>query len=531
VWRDWLGRRSWQTGHVRQIILTNAHVEKQRGDQKPLIGGVLLTAFSPPPGLVSDDTSFAAEGRWTDGSNVRFRDGKPQVIGGWSTTGRAALLGTCRSLHAWTIGNVFYCAMGTTARLYVETGGALYDITPAADIAETGLWSFANYGNDLLAQSAGGTIYRWQGDTGADAGALPNAPYYVGAGILVTPQRQVLALFANEALSGIVNPMCIRGSDLEDPTAWDSMATNNAFEHILDGPGRIVAGAIVGDHVVIWTDTALFLGTFLGDPGQTYRFEKIAADCGLYCQTAAVIVDQRAYWYGSDGRFWTWTVGMLPEHVECPLLKDLNDNLNRTRDTNLSRMFATPVSRHGEIWWFYPRGGSAECTNYVAFSTRDVAWFKGALARTAFLDDPLIQRMLAPGGAAQIKITNCIGVDAAGIGYFHEYGSNANGAALDWFIQSGDQSIEQSGRRMLVRGIVPDFKDQLGNISLTLSCRDRPQSAAVVKGPYTLTPTTTKKDFRASGRILAVKFSGGAATGSFMRLGKVLFDVVPAGQR
>ena len=38
-----------------------------------------------PAGLVGDDTRLAAEGRWADGSNVRFRLGRPQVIGGWES--------------------------------------------------------------------------------------------------------------------------------------------------------------------------------------------------------------------------------------------------------------------------------------------------------------------------------------------------------------------------------------------------------------------------------------------------------------
>jgi hypothetical protein len=39
---------------------------------------------------------------------------------------------------------------------------------------------------------------------------------------------------------------------------------------------------------------------------------------------------------------------------------------------------------------------------------------------------------------------------------------------------------------------------------------------------------TGKKDFRASGRIMAIKFSG---SGVHFRLGKPLFDVVPLGER
>ena len=45
------------------------------------------------PGLNGDDTSFSANGRWADGSNVRFRLGRPQVIGGWEALTATPLTG------------------------------------------------------------------------------------------------------------------------------------------------------------------------------------------------------------------------------------------------------------------------------------------------------------------------------------------------------------------------------------------------------------------------------------------------------
>src|SRR3546814_8235334 len=55
-----------------------------------------------PPGLNGDDTSFAGGGRWADGSNVRFRLGRPQTIGGWESLTGQALAGVCRAIFPWT---------------------------------------------------------------------------------------------------------------------------------------------------------------------------------------------------------------------------------------------------------------------------------------------------------------------------------------------------------------------------------------------------------------------------------------------
>jgi hypothetical protein len=121
-------------------------------------------------------------------------------------------------------------------------------------------------------------------------------------------------------------------------------------------------------------------------------------------------------------------------------------------------------------------------------------------------------------------------VSPEGALFYHEYGSTANGGNLEWHLKTADQYIEEGGRQMMVRGIWPDFEDQQGAISLTVYPRQHPQSAATAKGPFTIADGQSKKDFRASGGVFALKFSG-SSNPSFMRLGKPVFDAVPAGER
>jgi hypothetical protein len=84
-----------------------------------------------PAGLVGDDTRLAAEGRWADGSNVRFRLGRPQVIGGWESLTSTLLTGVCRTVFPWTDNSeVLNIAFGTHQKLQLWQGGVVYDITP-----------------------------------------------------------------------------------------------------------------------------------------------------------------------------------------------------------------------------------------------------------------------------------------------------------------------------------------------------------------------------------------------------------------
>ena len=83
------------------------------------------------PGIDKQITTYGAEGKWVDSKNVRFRNGLPEKIGGWSKVQQERLVGVSRSSHAWvSLNGVRYIALGTDRKLYVYSEGVSYDITP-----------------------------------------------------------------------------------------------------------------------------------------------------------------------------------------------------------------------------------------------------------------------------------------------------------------------------------------------------------------------------------------------------------------
>ena len=82
-------------------------------------------------GINRELTSYSNEGGWFDCDKIRFRFGYPEKIGGWTKYTQATYLGTPRSLHAWaTLASDKYLGVGTSQKYYIESGGALNDITP-----------------------------------------------------------------------------------------------------------------------------------------------------------------------------------------------------------------------------------------------------------------------------------------------------------------------------------------------------------------------------------------------------------------
>lgn len=83
------------------------------------------------PGINKEITKYTNEAGWSDCDKVRFRQGYPEKIGGWTRHGGNTFTGVCRSLHQWiSLAFVKYTGLGTNVKFMVETGQDYYDITP-----------------------------------------------------------------------------------------------------------------------------------------------------------------------------------------------------------------------------------------------------------------------------------------------------------------------------------------------------------------------------------------------------------------
>lgn len=499
--------------------------------------------FLPPPGLVSDDTTFSTPGYYADGSNVRFFRGKPQVIGGWTAFNPHVLGGVCRNALAWYDLDVSTnVAFGTHATLEVLVSGEAFDITPTGLSAGTvdgvpgagygtgsfgregygdpaladyylRTWSLANWGENLLASPRGGKLYTWQNNTASAATEVTQAPDQNNV-IIVTPSRQVMALGTNEEVSATYNPLCIRFSDTEDYTDWTTASDNLAGEVVLEGSGRIIAARMIGEYVGVWTDSAAYLGQFTGDSTQPWRFDLVSRNCGVIGPNAVTVFDQTAYWITPSGTLYAWSVGAPPAPLACPIRSDFIDNLEAFQS---DKIVAVANGQWNEVWWFYPdsRDGT-ENSRYIALSVIDGTWFRGAMDRTAAIDAG--------------PLADPLWVDSGGNIYSHESGQSANGGAIEGFIETSDQYLGEAENLLLVRGMWPDFEDQAGPVTLTIYGRLYPQDERRTYGPYTLSRALTKKDFMAQMRLAAFRIEFASAP-AYWRLGKPSFDVVSTGER
>jgi hypothetical protein len=137
------------------------------------------------PGVNKENTRYTTEGGWYECDKIRFRQGNPEVIGGWQRISAYTYNGVCRSLWNWvTLGGLNLVGVGTNTKFYIENGGAYYDITPIRATTTLGTNPFTANGTTTVTVTApshgatNGSFVTFSGATGTYASTL-NAEYQI----------------------------------------------------------------------------------------------------------------------------------------------------------------------------------------------------------------------------------------------------------------------------------------------------------------------------------------------------------------
>ena len=425
---------------------------------------------------------------------------------------------------------------------------------------EPGMWILDNYGTKLIALIYNGECFEWDSaatnPTGTRATIISGAPT-ASRHMLVSPTDRHLIFFGTETTIGTTtsqDAMFIRFSDQESLTDYTPTSTNTAGTQRL-AQGSKIMGAIRGrDAIYIWTDSALYLMRFVGQPF-TFSFEHVGTNCGLIGKNACMEVDGTAFWMSENGFFqYSGQLQSMPCLVEDYVFEGLNSTPRNLINCGLNNLF-------GEVSWYYCSSGSnvvdrVVTYNYLDSTTKRPIWTTGSLPRTAWADSSVFDKPHAcyydnTDDDSYDVIGNTDGIT---IYYEHETGTdqiNAGGAvtAVTANVLSGDFDITQKraaqGQLLgapdirgdgeyiaKIRRFIPDFISQTGNTQVTLLLRDYPNNSAASSslGPFTITNTTDKVDTRARARAIALKIAN-TSTSENWKLGTFRLDIQPDGRR
>lgn len=610
------------------------------------------------PGINREGTNYASEGFWYDCDRIRFRNGMPETIGGWTKFSDTQFLGTARKLLNWeTLLGADLLALATSKKLYIENGGGFYDITPirstvveanpittgtagssivtitataahgalvgdfvtvsgatgfdgiataalnqefeiltvpstttftvdtgdgctagatngggaavtlefqisvGSDVAISGtgwgvgtwgrgawgsealvsagsanqirLWTLQNYGEDLVMAVRGGAIYYWDATAGlgvrgvllSSLGGASGVPDQVGS-VLVTQDRHMIALGAEDLVSGNFDPLLIRWSNQEEVMNWTPSSTNTSGDYRLTSGSYIVTGQTTRDETLIWTDVSLHSMRYSGPP-YTFDIRQIGDNVSIAGPNAVVTANNVTYWMGRD-KFYMYNG--VAQTLPCPVRRYVFNDLDRTQATQIH---AGLNEQFSEIWWFYCSYGSLDLDRYVVFNYAEQVWYYGTLNRSAWTNAPIRGQPYATWG---------------GYLYAHEEGvddgSTNPAQSLNAYVESADFDIEDGTSFYFVERIIPDMQFALSTstapaATMTLKVRDFPGQDYQNTSSRTVTRSieapielyTREVWVRMRGRHVAFKVSSTTDAGTAWQVGMPRLSVRTDGRR
>ena len=424
--------------------------------------------------------------------------------------------------YGWGIGTWNYSTWGTP-----RTGLSNFKLIP-------GTWKLDTYGEDIICQITGGPIYLWDtsaGLTNNRATAIAGAPTKSSYALVSTPDRH-LVCFGTETIIGTTSsqdPMFVRFSNQEDISTFAESATNTAGGQRLTDGSVILTAIRSRGQILIFTDTSLHGMQYIGPP-YTFGFQQLGANCGCIGAHAAVDVNGLAFWMGTEAFYlFDGTVKKMPCTVQDYVFKDIN----------LTQGYKTAAgvnSQFNEVTWFYCSASSDVINRFVSYNYLENVWSTGSLARTAWSDIGTYPKPIASdfdASSTETTISTIYGLTAGrSLLYNHEDGVNGNGSPITSFIKSGYFDIGDGDSMLYMRRFIPDFQNQVGDLTVHLLLRPYPQATANPSSldPYIITPTTQKVDTRARGRQISLRIESDDINTNW-RYGTLRVDIQPDGLR
>ena len=523
------------TGSITQFETTNTSttVIVTDADHGALVGDhVTISSVSGAVGGISQanlQNEFEVQ---TVPSSSTYTIVAPAAASSDATTGTGTATyqinsGSATSIYGygWGAGVWNVSTWGTTRSGLTGAEGVLLQSTK---------WALDNWGEDVLALRFDGGLFYWDTSAGLSSNLaattnVSNAPTKSRFMLVSGDDRHVICLGTETTIgtTSTQDNMFIRWSDQEDTNTWTATATNTAGSQRLTDGNKIQTAVRSRGAILVYTDTALYQMQFIGAPF-TFGFKQLGSNCGAVGIHSAIDISGIVFWMGTDSFFqFDGAVKKIPCSVQDYVFDDINNN-------ELGDIFCAANTDFNEVIWFYPSKDSLQIDRHVTYNYAENLWYIGSLARSSWADRGVYSN---PYGAefdsndTTATITTIYGnKEGRTFVYAHEEGVNDAGSAITSYIESGDIDIGEGDQFISVSRFIPDFKNQVGNVDLTIKTRPYPTASQTSHGPYEITTSITKQNTRIRGRQLALRVSSDAVDDKW-RYGTLRFDGKPDGLR
>lgn len=406
--------------------------------------------------------------------------------------------------------------------------------TAATSPNQIRLWSFDNFGENLLANPRGLGIYYWEPSNGyssanraypiSDLPGASDTPINCNY-VISTDERHVVAFGTNVIGETAQDPLLIRWSDQEDPAMWTPTATNTAGDMRVPLGSVILAAEPTRQETLVFTDASVHSLQYIGAP-YVFSLQTLSTNSSLVGPNAIATVNNVTYWMGTD-KFYAYSgrVETLPCSLRRFIYSDINLDQAFQFHAGLNEQF-------GEIVWHYCSANSFTIDRYVVFNYLENIWYYGAFSRTAWLDSNTRGSPFATG--------------YDGYMYQQEFGCDDGStnppSAIPAYIESADFDIDDGDKFSFIKRIIPDVTFQNStsstpSVMYTLSARNFPGATFDESNTRSVTAVTNQVDqytnqvwTRVRGRQASIRVES-TGVGVMWQVGSTRFDIRPDGRR
>lgn len=496
------------------------------------------------PGIQRDGTALDTN-RYSDGEWVRFQReaGRPRKIGGYRAIS-AVLDAPTRGSFAWSRGGYLQLMSFSDApymeQITINAAGSGSNVqrrqfqTVGLEPRPDYLWQIDSM-YDAAAGSEQTMVFAHPGKNLINIDNDETSPIYY-ANVVATDGTfedfQAITPTNDIRVSGglICLPpyLVLFGSD--GSVMWSNENEPRNFTTGSAGTARITGSKIVralplrggaqSPAALLWSLDSVYRMFFIG--GQAiFKFDPLSSQSTVLSSNGIIEYDGKYYWVGAD-RFLTYdgTVHELPNTTN---LNFFFDNLNFEQR---QKVWATKVTKYGEIWWHFPKGESEECNHAIIYNVRLNCWYDTPVSRTSGV---------APG-VFPYPIWFEL-EDGRSKAWIHEWGwDKADGEEVtairssfetaDFGFPTGGSDSEKAvgaNRWTRVMRVEPDF-DMEGEMTLQVIGSDFAQSEEKTSEVFTFGKTTGKIDLREQRREIRLRFTSNDQNGHY-DTGKVILHL------
>ena len=384
------------------------------------------------------------------------------------------------------------------------------------------MWSQDNWGEDLAFSVYDGTPYYWDKTLGLTARATDLASQS-GASDCPTITRRIMVSGADRHLIAFAcnaqnetnqDLLLVRWSSQEAPFDWTPTATNTSGAQRISSGSEIISAQKTRQEILIWTDANLHAMRFVGPP-LTFGFTLLASNVSIVGPNAVTTVGDRVFWMDREN-FYAYT-GRI-EIIPCTVLRYVFDDINLNQSF---KFFAASNRMFDEVFWFYVSSGSTEIDRYAKYNYTEGTWDIGSMVRTAWVDYSIHDNPRAAGSAGGNEYI-----------YIQETGTDADGEAMNSYIQSADFDLGDGNEFMFINRLIPDV-DLTGTgatVDYVVKTRNFPGSSLSTNSTNAVTSSTDQNFVRARSRQAVIRVQS-TTTDVAWTLGDLRLDIRPDGRR